>query len=160
MSTIGPEASLGILQVVEHADRVGEVEAAGTEGQPVEIGLDEVRRPEPRGGRVDRLRQIDPDGLSRAPLPAVLDEAAEAAAHIEDPLPGEVLGSERDDPVAPLLLGVRVVARIVRPGVAKGLGRPGLLLGLVGGVEQTWNASDDGVRVPVLAVEAARGLGE
>ena len=154
------EASPGILQVVEHADRVGDVEAAGTKWQPVEIGLDESRRPQPRGGRVDRLRQIDPDGLSRTPLPAVLDEPAETAAYVEDPLPGQVPGRERNDPVSPLLLGVRVVPRIVRPGVAEGLGRPGLLLGLVRGVEQTRNASDDGVRVPLLAVEAARGLGE
>ena len=62
-----PERPRRIRRVVEHADRVGQVEGLVAEGQREDVGLHQVGGRQARrfcGRRVDRAGEIDPDDLS------------------------------------------------------------------------------------------------
>src|SRR6266550_8452316 len=112
---------------MQDSDRVGEVESAGREREGVEIGLDQLHLvADALPGGVDGLGKIGSDDPGSSPSASVLREPSKTAARVEHDFSLEVPLRQRHNPIAPLSLRVRVLLRIVAPGIAKGRGGPSL----------------------------------
>jgi hypothetical protein len=150
------EADFGIFEMVQDADRIHDVEGPVGERQLVEIGLDDIDAvAHPLVSGVDRLREVGADDVSGAPGMCVLGEPGKPAAGVQDASTVKGIGLQGEDPIAPLLLCVRIVRRVVRPGVAKGVCRPLLLLRQIRAPDQARDVADHRPLVPGRAQHPA-----
>ena len=140
----GPEACLGLRQVVEHSDRVDQLHALRTQGRAREVSLDHVDVVE-IGGVVRRgvhgRTEVHADDFPGAERRGEPEMAALAAAGIEHTAPDEGVGPDRSRPPQHLGFVLRADLGEARPFVAEALGGAELLDG-----ERRWKQARDAAR--------------